>query len=147
MWVQQGSTSGDEYSESSEDEPGDGEDEAEVRVRALLFNHLATKRTDVKIDMSVADAGDDDAPAVPSVGLLACKVIVFVEEQLGMVLAKGKKGEAVVASVVRGSPARQAGIVQGDVVVGVNASRTSDFNQVLWLLRQAERPMHLLLLE
>ncbi len=64
-----------------------------------------------------------------------------------MVLNRGKNGETVVASISRGSPAGRNGVVVGDVILGVNAVRASDFNQVLWLLRHVERPMHLVILD
>ena len=87
-------------------------------------------------------------------GGLSCKVVIFgkgagesSEQPLGMALRKGAKGEAVVAAPPpRGSLARRAGVAEGDTILGVNACRTSDFNQILWLLKRAERPMHLLLL-
>ena len=77
---------------------------------------------------------------------LSCKVVVVSEPSLGMVLRKGGKGEAVVASLSRGSVAAKSGVEVGDTVVGINAVRTADFNQVLWLLKHVERPMHLVLL-
>ena len=149
-----------EGDDDEDEEDGDGkspgsavaesEAEAEVRVRALLFSHLATKRVDqepIKMDMVVTeDAPSSGGPAeMPKDAGLPCKVAVFAENELGMVLNKGRKGEAVVVSTARGSAARLAGVDVGDVVVGVNACRTSDFNQILWLLRHSERPMHLLL--
>ena len=140
---------GEEGGEAAEGISAEEEAAAGERVRALLFSKLAVKREDgdVKMDMFAEASGPPSGVLPVSQESIKCKVVVFAEEQLGMVLNKGKKGEAVVASVVRGSPARQAGLVQGDVVLGINAVRTSDFNQVLWLLRHAERPMHLLLLD
>lgn len=76
---------------------------------------------------------------------LNCRAVVFLEAQVGMVLRKGGKGEATVASVERGSAASREGVEPGDVILGVNACRTSDFSQILWLLRHVERPMHLIL--
>lgn len=151
------------------------EAEAEQRVRALLFSALATKRVDgdpVKMDILVepdVPIKTDQDPSYLSTehkvmgqqaqqeprpllrqnqhqSQLVCRVAVFNDEQLGMVLSKGRKGEAVVATLTQGSAASQAGVLVGDTVVGVNAARSSDFNQVLWLLRNVERPMHLLLL-
>jgi hypothetical protein len=149
----------DEEEDNDEDEgetsadPAAIEAEAEQRVRALLFSHLAVKRSDtdsVKMDaFPESDSGFAAHSSEPTQDgprdVVACKVVVFAEEHLGMVLNKGRKGEAVVASLLPRSPAARAGIVGGDVVVGVNAMRSSDFNQVLWLLRNSERPMHILL--
>lgn len=132
-------------------------------MRDLLINQLAGKRSvDVGIKMDIFASDDEgsheSAPVVGPNGAftvttesvaqadaLYCRAIVFSEAQLGMVLRKGRKGEATVASVERGSAAMRQGIEPGDVILGVNACRTSDFSQILWLLRHVERPMHLLL--
>ena len=116
------------------------------------MNHLACKRSDadlVKMDMPIESTSlSASASSNPTVVRedFVLKVVVFSEIELGMVLSKGKKGEAMVASVVRRSPAARAGVKSKDVIVGCNAVRTSDFNQILWLLRHVERPMHLLLI-
>ena len=107
------------------------------------MNHLACKRSDadlVKMDMPIESTSlsTSSNPTVVREDLVF-KVVVFSEVELGMVLSKGKKGEAMVASVVRRSPAARAGIKSSDVIVGCNAVRTSDFNHILWLLRHVER--------
>jgi C-terminal processing protease CtpA/Prc len=159
MRVRQDANTDESESDEEEEDAVAMEAEAEQRVRALLFNQLATKRVDgdmVRMDM-FPDADAQRTPAAAAAAHSAahgtalradlfCKVAVFNDEQLGMVLQKGKKGEAAVASAPRQSPAARAGVAVGDIVVGVNAVRTSDFNQILWLLRNAERPMHLILL-
>eukprot|EP00615_Pteridomonas_danica_P000128 CAMPEP_0114343182 /NCGR_PEP_ID=MMETSP0101-20121206/10397_1 /TAXON_ID=38822 ORGANISM="Pteridomonas danica, Strain PT" /NCGR_SAMPLE_ID=MMETSP0101 /ASSEMBLY_ACC=CAM_ASM_000211 /LENGTH=597 /DNA_ID=CAMNT_0001477741 /DNA_START=478 /DNA_END=2271 /DNA_ORIENTATION=+ len=74
-----------------------------------------------------------------------CKVIVFTEESMGMTLNKGDNDEAIVKEVNNKSPAYKYGVLPGDVILGINSLRTSDFNEILWVMRHAERPMHLLL--
>jgi len=157
---------GSDFSGSSDAGSVDAEEEAaaEARVRQLLMSQLAGKRSaddGIKMDMFASDDGasHEPAPVVDPNGTFtvttesparaeafACRAVMFSEAQLGMVLRKGRKGEAVVASVERGSAAWRERVNEGDVVLGVNACRTSDFSQVLWLLRHVERPMHLLLL-
>jgi hypothetical protein len=194
-----GSGSDGEFSdyddEDGEDEDGgvvdeaESEIEAEKRVKALLFNHLATKRTEFGIKYDIAPASTTSELSITPATLNAddndegegennrrgsggggggsggevkvsadaeiksflqqeqpqCKVVVFQEDQMGMAMTKGNVGEAIVTEVTRGSPAWRAGVVVGDVILGINALRTSDFNEILWVMRHAERPMHLLL--
>lgn len=153
----------DETSSESDGEDEEGEDEsikedeaqAEQRVRALLMSVLATKRTDEPIKMDILSGAEKGAAAPSPIPhkqelrptAVRFKVLLFAEDQLGMVLKKGRNGETIVASTSRQSPSWRSGIVPGDVILGVNAVRASDFNQVLWLLRHVERPMHLVLLD
>mmetsp|Transcript_4079 Transcript_4079/g.11985 ORF Transcript_4079/g.11985 Transcript_4079/m.11985 type:complete len:364 (-) Transcript_4079:10-1101(-) len=135
---------------------------AAERVRGLLYSHLASRRpfgtaqtsggsTADLIRLEVPDDDPDDplsgaqVPSAPLQGV-CCKVAVFSEEQVGLVVQRGKFGEAAITAVNEGSPAAQRELMRGDVIVGVNSFRTSDYSEVLWLLRHVERPFHILVL-
>lgn len=79
------------------------------------------------------------------------RVVAVTKDRLGVVLKRGEFGQAQVdyidpAAVVPGGSI-EGDLREGDVIVGVNAFRTSDYRQVLWLLHHSPRPSHILAMD
>ena len=93
-------------------------------------------------DDRVALASGDEEPPPP------WKIAMFagVTPRLGLTVRKGPCGEAIVDSVEPACAASGAGVHAGDMILGVNSCRTSEYAKVLWLLKHSERPLHLMLL-
>ena len=84
----------------------------------------------------VAAAGKDDAAAPPSLGVALAGLTPELRERLD--LRPDTKG-AVIARVTPDSPADQAGLRQGDVVLGVGSKAVSSPNEAVTAIRAAGR--------
>lgn len=82
----------------------------------------------VTLDITVAKLADDAESARPvraaSLGLTVQDITADLAEELG--LPKGTSGGVVVSSVTKGSPAAEAGIATGDVIVSVGNQPVTD---------------------
>jgi serine protease Do len=94
-------------------------------------------------NQETADAGQGNAEAHPTVGLGLAPLSPDMRAQLN--LPEHLKG-AVVAQVAPGSPADQAGLQQGDVILGVGDRSVSSAEQAAHAIRDAARRGHSLAL-
>lgn len=109
---------------------------------SVKLHHHSTHVPEFGDERRVADTAEPPPAPAPEVVLGGLFQATFAQGPLGMQLAKGPNGEALVAEIIASGQGEALGVSAGDVLIGVEG-RACDYEEALEFLELVLRPAKL----